>query len=146
MRAVVQRVRSATVSVDGETFANIGKGLVVLLGIRVGDAGKDSEWMASKLTNLRIFDDSDGKLNMSVLDAGGEMLMVSNFTVYGDASKGRRPSFVESASYEDGRTLFEDCCNRVASLGVPVSTGVYGAAMAVSLTNDGPVTILIETP
>lgn len=146
MRAVVQRVSSGSVEVDGLRVARIGRGMVVLLGIRGTDTVPDADWIARKLAELRIFDDDEGKLNLSLSDVGGEALVVPNFTLYGDARKGRRPSYTEAAGFDQGRTLFELCCERLESHGIPVKRGVYGATMAVSLTNDGPVTLILEHP
>ena len=139
MRAVVQRVSSASVSVDGEVVASIGRGLLVLLGVRDGDGEAQADKVAAKLEALRIFEDDDGKMNLSVRDARGEVLVVSNFTVYGDTRKGNRPSFVEAARPEMAEPLVE----RVrAALGA--QGGRFGARMAVELVNDGPVTVLID--
>jgi D-tyrosyl-tRNA(Tyr) deacylase len=139
MRAVVQRVSSASVAVDGETVASIGRGLLVLLGVRAGDGEAEADKIAAKLEALRVFEDPDGKMNVSVRDAGGELLVVSNFTVYGDARKGNRPSFVDAARPEVAEPLVE----RVrAALGA--QGGRFGARMAVELVNDGPVTVLID--
>ena len=146
MRAVLQRVTSGSVEVDGRRLARIGPGIVVLLGVRRTDTEADAEWIARKLAELRIFDDADGKLNLSLLDVRGEALVVPNFTLYGDARKGRRPSYTEASGFEEGRALFECCCERLESHGITVQRGVYGATMAVSLTNDGPVTLLLEHP
>ncbi len=139
MRAVVQRVSSASVSVEGEVVASIGRGLLVLLGVRSGDGEAEADRVAVKLEALRVFEDDDGKMNLSVRDAGGEVLVVSNFTVYGDTRKGNRPSFVDAARPEVAEPLVE----RVrATLGA--QGGRFGARMAVELVNDGPVTVLID--
>ena len=141
MRALVQRVSSASVAVDGEKVASIGHGLLVLLGVREGDGEAEADKVAAKLEALRVFEDGDGKMNLSVRDAGGELLVVSNFTVYGDTRKGNRPSFVEAARPEVAEPLVE----RVrATLGA--HGGRFGARMAVELVNDGPVTLVIEAP
>ena len=140
MRALVQRVSQASVTVDGEEVARIGPGLLVLLGIRRGDGPDEGDRLARKLLALRVFEDAEGKMNLSVGDAGGETLIVSQFTLYGDARKGNRPSFVDAAPPEEAEPLYE----RVrAALGA--EGGVFGAHMAVSLVNDGPVTLLLET-
>ena len=140
MRALVQRVSQASVTVDGEEVAHIGPGLLVLLGIRRGDGPDEGDRLARKLLALRVFEDAEGKMNLSVGDAGGETLVVSQFTLYGDARKGNRPSFVDAAPPEEAEPLYE----RVrAALGA--EGGVFGAHMAVSLVNDGPVTLLLET-
>ena len=139
MRAVVQRVSSASVAVDGETVASIGRGLLVLLGVRAGDGEAEADKIAAKLEALRVFEDGNGKMNLSVRDAGGELLVVSNFTLYADARKGNRPSFVDAARPEVAEPLVE----RVrAALGA--QGGRFGARMVVELVNDGPVTVLID--
>jgi D-tyrosyl-tRNA(Tyr) deacylase len=144
MRTVVQRVSRASVSVEGEVVGDIGTGLLVLVGFAAGDGPGAMEWMSSKLQGLRIFPDSEGRMNLDVGEIGGEMLVVSQFTLYGDVSRGRRPSFVDAAAPEDARRLYDafvDVCRRGI---VPVATGVFGARMDVSLVNDGPVTMVIE--
>jgi D-aminoacyl-tRNA deacylase len=139
MRAVVQRVSSASVSVEGEVVASIERGLLVLLGVQSGDGEAEADRVAAKLEALRVFEDDDGKMNLSVRDAGGELLVVSNFTVYGDTRKGNRPSFVEAARPDVAEPLVE----RVrATLGA--QGGRFGARMAVELVNDGPVTLVIN--
>ena len=139
MRALVQRVSEASVTVDGDEIARIGPGLLVLLGVRRGDGEAEADRLASKLLALRVFEDADGKMNRSVRDAGGEILCVSQFTLYGDTRKGNRPSFVEAAPPEEAEPLYE----RVrAALGA--QGGVFGARMAVALVNDGPVTLMLE--
>ena len=140
MRALVQRVSEASVSVDGAEVARIGSGLLVLLGVRVGDSEVEADRIVSKVLALRVFEDGAGKMNLSVRDVGGEVLCVSQFTLYGDTRKGNRPSFVDAAPPEEAEPLYE----RVrAALGA--QGGVFGARMSVALTNDGPVTLLIET-
>jgi D-aminoacyl-tRNA deacylase len=139
MRALVQRVSDASVTVDGEEVASIGRGLLVLLGVRQGDGEAEADRIAMKLLALRVFEDEAGKMNRSVGDVGGEVLCVSQFTLYGDTRKGNRPSFVEAARPEEAEPLYE----RVrAALGA--KGGIFGARMDVALTNDGPVTLLIE--
>jgi D-tyrosyl-tRNA(Tyr) deacylase len=139
MRAVVQRVSSAAVSVDGAPVASIGPGLLVLLGVRVGDDEAAADRVARKIAALRVFEDDAGRMNLAVGDVGGEILCVSNFTLYGDTRKGNRPSFVEAAPPAEAEPLYE----RVrAALGA--AGGVFGARMAVTLENDGPVTLLVE--
>lgn len=140
MRAVVQRVSSAAVSVDGEQIARIGPGLLVLLGVRAGDTEEQADRMAGKLEALRVFEDAAGKLNLSVREANAELLVVSNFTLYGDARKGNRPSFVEAARPEAAEPLVERVRAQLDAQG-----GRFGARMAVELVNDGPVTILLES-
>jgi D-aminoacyl-tRNA deacylase len=139
MRALVQRVSDASVTVDGQEVARIGRGLLVLLGVRRGDGETEADRIASKVLALRVFEDDAGKMNLSVGDVGGEVLCVSQFTLYGDTRKGNRPSFVEAAPPEEAEPLYE----RVrAALGA--KGGIFGARMDVALTNDGPVTLLIE--
>ena len=139
MRALVQRVAEAAVSVDGERISAIGPGLLVLLGVRRGDGTDEADRMARKLLALRVFEDAEGKMNLSVADAGGELLCVSQFTLYGDARKGNRPSFVDAAPPEDAEPLYDRVRDALGAVG-----GVFGARMAVSLVNDGPVTLLVE--
>lgn len=146
MRAVVQRVSWAEVEVEGRIVGRIGQGALVLLGVHADDADAQARWLAQKLAHLRLFEDEQGKLNRSVQDIGGAMLVVSNFTLYGDCRKGRRPSFAESAPYEHGERLYQQFCSYLQAEGVPVQTGVYGAQMQVRLQNDGPVTLIVETP
>jgi D-aminoacyl-tRNA deacylase len=139
VRALVQRVSEAALSVDGEQVARIGRGLVVLLGVRVGDGPDQADRLAGKLERLRVFEDAEGKMNLSVRDVGGELIVVSQFTLYGDARKGNRPSYVEAAPPNVAEPLYE----RVrAALGA--QGGVFGARMRVALVNDGPVTLLLE--
>ena len=140
MRALVQRVSEASVTVGGEEVARIGRGLVVLLGVRRGDTDADADRLAAKLLALRIFEDGDGKMNLSVRDAGGELLCVSQFTLYGDTRKGNRPSFMDAAPPEEAEPLYERVRDALGARG-----GVFGARMAVALVNDGPVTVLLET-
>ncbi len=146
MRAVVQRVSQSEVTVDGEAVGRIGRGLMVLLGVARGDTEADVRFLADKIPRLRIFEDDDGKMNRSLIDVGGGMLVVSQFTLLGDCRKGRRPSFVQAADPETATTLYEDFVNRVRELDIHVETGRFGAMMAVSLVNDGPVTLILESP
>ena len=145
MRCVVQRVSSASVAVGGQTVGEIGKGLMVLLGMAQGDGEKDLQYMADKVPNLRIFEDEQGKMNLSLRDAGGSILAVSQFTLLGDARGGRRPSFIEAARPETANPMYEDLVRRWRESGLVVQTGVFQAEMAVSLVNDGPVTVLLES-
>ncbi len=145
MRAVVQRVTEARVTVNGATVGAIGAGAVVLLGVAPEDGEAEARWLADKVANLRIYNDSDGKMNRSLLDIGGEALVVSQFTLYGDARKGRRPSFIRAAQGPDAEALYERCVVELQRAGVSCQTGRFGAMMKVSLVNDGPVTILLDS-
>ncbi|MCP4691112.1 MAG: D-tyrosyl-tRNA(Tyr) deacylase [Desulfobacterales bacterium] len=145
MKAVVQRVKESAVVVDGETVGKIGRGLLVLLGVAEGDGEKEADFLAEKTPHLRIFEDDAGKMNLSLLDMGGEMLVVSQFTLLGDCRKGRRPSFVKAAAPERANELYEYFVDRVRQKGVAVQTGRFRARMAVSLVNDGPVTLIVES-
>lgn len=145
MRCVVQRVSSASVAVNGQIVGQIGKGLMVLVGVSQGDGEKDIQYMADKLPNLRIFEDEQGKMNLSLLDAGGAILAVSQFTLLGDARGGRRPSFIEAARPEIANPMYVELVRRLRETGLRVETGVFQAEMAVSLVNDGPVTILLDS-
>ena len=140
MRALVQRVSEASVTVDGNEVSRIGAGMLVLLGVRRGDTEADADRIAAKLLALRIFEDADGKMNLNVADAGGEILCVSEFTLYGDTRKGNRPGFVDAAPPEEAEPVYERVREALNAQG-----GVFGARMAVALTNDGPVTLLLET-
>ncbi|MEZ5377235.1 MAG: D-aminoacyl-tRNA deacylase [Acidimicrobiales bacterium] len=144
MRAVVQRVTRASVTVDGDVVGAIDDGLCVLLGITEGDDREMVDKLADKLVKLRIFADHDDKMNLSVADIGGSILLISQFTLYGDARKGNRPSFITAARPEVAEPLIDACAERIRSLGTTVATGRFGADMDVEIHNDGPVTILIE--
>lgn len=146
MRAVVQRVSRASVTVEGRTVGEIDRGFCILLGVHEADGTVEVDWMVSKIANLRVFEDEAGKMNLSLLDVNGAALVVSQFTLYGDCRKGRRPSFVEAARPEIAIPLYEDFCKRLEIEGIPVRTGEFGAKMEVSITNDGPVTLILETP
>lgn len=146
MRAVVQRVRSARVSVGGEIVGEIGPGVLVLLGVHSTDSTEQVRWMGEKIAGLRIFEDNSGKMNQSVVETGGSVLVVSQFTLYGDCSKGRRPSFIEAARPESAIPLYEGFVDAIRLHGIPVATGRFGANMLVELANDGPVTLVIDTP
>jgi len=145
MRAVLQRVSRARVVVADETVGAIDRGLLVLLGVAPADTPADAAWLADKTVGLRIFADDEGKMNRSVADVGGGVLVVSQFTLYGDASKGRRPSFVAAAPPEVAVPLYEAFVEAVRALGVPVATGRFGAMMDVELVNDGPVTLILDS-
>jgi len=144
MRAVVQRVSEASVTVEGKVVGQIGRGLVVLLGVRQGDTEAEAEWLANKVANLRIFADEQGKFNLSVLDVGGEALVISQFTLYGDARRGRRPDFTQAARPEVAEPLCDRFVDHLRQAGLRVETGVFGALMLVKICNDGPVTIILE--
>lgn len=146
MRAVVQRVSRAAVRVDGETVGAIGRGFVVLAGFAPADDEAALAWMAEKLAGLRVFGDAEGKMNLGLAEVGGAMLVVSQFTLYGDASKGRRPSFVGAAPPGPAEALYDRFVGLLRERGVPVETGRFGAMMDVELINDGPVTLLLERP
>ena len=143
MRAVVQRVSHAQVKVDGKIVGKIEKGYLVLLGVKEGDTTKEADFLANKVVNLRVFEDENDKMNLSIKDVGGEILVVSQFTLYGDASHGNRPSFTEAARPEKANSLYEYFCQKV-NQEVHVEKGVFQAEMKVELLNDGPVTILLE--
>lgn len=145
MRAVVQKVSSSKVTVDEEVVGQINQGLMVLLGVTHDDTSKDVDYMVDKITNLRIFEDAQGKMNLSLKDVNGEVLAVSQFTLYGDARRGRRPSFSDAARPEVANPLYEEFVQKVKNQGINVGTGKFGAHMMVDLTNDGPVTILLES-
>jgi D-tyrosyl-tRNA(Tyr) deacylase len=145
MRAVVQRVSRCRVVVTGEVVGEIGRGLLVLLGVRTGDTPELARWLADKIVGLRIFEDADGKMNVNVTDAGGSVLVVSQFTLYGNCEKGRRPSFVEAARPEVAEPIYEEFIRAVRLQGITAATGRFGAIMDVELVNDGPVTLVLDT-
>ncbi|HLW44267.1 MAG TPA: D-aminoacyl-tRNA deacylase [Candidatus Acidoferrales bacterium] len=145
MRAVVQRVGRARVVVEGRVTGEIGAGLLVFVGVGRADTAETAAIMADKIVNLRIFNDEHGKMNRSLLDIGGAILAVSQFTLYGDAHGGRRPSFTQAAPPEQGKSLYEEFVRAAGALGVHVETGVFQTHMSVELTNDGPVTILLDS-
>jgi len=146
VRAVVQRVRTASVSVDGEEVSRIGRGALVLLGVAAGDGGADVSWLARKIAGLRIFSDDAGKMNLSVDQIGGSLLVVSQFTLLGDCRAGRRPGFSTAAPPEEGRRLYEVFLAEAADVsGVPVRAGVFGAEMVLALENEGPATFILDT-
>lgn len=145
MKSVIQRVKSASVTVDGQVVASIGKGLLVLVGIGKGDAESDLDWSLEKLINLRIFEKEEGRLDYSLLDVEGDLLLVSQFTLYGDCRKGRRPSFSEAMGADEARTMFQSFVEAAKKKVRNVQTGVFQASMDVSLVNDGPVTIILDS-
>jgi D-tyrosyl-tRNA(Tyr) deacylase len=144
VKAVLQRVRCGRVSVDGDTIAVIGRGLVVLIGVGQTDTTSEAEWLAEKCAVLRVFEDEQGKTNLSVQDVDGEVLVVSQFTLYADTRKGRRPSFIHAAPPEMAQPLVDHFVDHLGGLGVSAQKGVFGAHMLVEIENDGPVTILLE--
>lgn len=145
MRAVIQRVKRASVTIDGKETTSIGQGFLVLLGVHETDTEQEAAYVAKKCCGLRIFEDEDGKMNRSVKDVGGEFLVVSNFTLYGDCKKGNRPSFTSAARPETAIPLYEQFVSCVREDGIPCQTGVFGADMQVELLNDGPVTVMVES-
>ena len=145
MRIVLQRVKGAQVKIDGKLVGRIGKGLVVLLGVREGDGERDAQYLAEKVANLRIFEDYSGRFNLSVTDVGGEVLVVSQFTLYGDCKRGRRPSFTRASPPEEANRLYELFVNLLREKGLRVETGVFGAKMLVGIENQGPVTLILES-
>jgi len=145
MRAVIQRVAHASVEVDGRTTGSIAKGLLVLLGAGKEDTDKDLDYVLEKTLNLRIFPDEQGKMNLSLLDIQGELLVVSQFTLYGDARKGRRPSFISAMHPEPAEAMYERFVEKASARGITVQTGEFGAMMNVTLLNHGPVTILLDS-
>jgi D-aminoacyl-tRNA deacylase len=145
MRAVVQRASRARVLVSGREIGAITKGLVVLVGVAVDDGAKEPDWLVDKLLNLRIFSDEDGKMNRSLLDVQGEALVISQFTLYGDTRKGRRPSFVRAAAGAEAEALYNAVVTGLEDAGIKTATGEFGARMQVELTNDGPVTLVLDS-
>ena len=146
MKAVVQRVSEARVDVAGETVGAIGGGMLVLLGVEKGDGEGDAAWLAEKIAGLRIFEDGEGKMNLSLKETGGAILAVSQFTLAGNCAKGRRPSFDTAAPPHDANRLYESFVTCLREISVPVQTGIFQAEMAVHLVNDGPVTFILESP
>ena len=145
MRALLQRVSRASVRVDGQVVGQIGQGLMVLLGIGQGDSEKQVKWLADKIVQLRIFEDDEGKMNRSLLDIQGEILVVSQFTLYADTRRGRRPGFTSAAPPALAIPLYEQCKSTLASYGLTVASGIFGATMSVQLHNEGPVTIWLDS-
>jgi D-tyrosyl-tRNA(Tyr) deacylase len=145
MRVIVQRVKSAKIRIDGTITAAIGAGLLLLLGISKGDSNKEADYLVDKVAGLRIFSDQDGKMNLDIRQSGGSLLIVSNFTVYGDAGKGRRPSFDAAARPTEARVIYDYFVERARLTGIPVETGSFQAHMLVELENDGPITLIVES-
>lgn len=145
MRALIQRVTAGCVSIDGEAVGAIGKGLVILFGVTHDDTEADCRYLADKVANLRVFSDSEGKMNLSLLETGGEALIISQFTLYGDSRKGRRPSYTDAALPERAIPLYEMFIREMEALGIKVATGRFGADMLVDIHNDGPVTLMVES-
>ncbi|KPJ54153.1 D-tyrosyl-tRNA(Tyr) deacylase [candidate division TA06 bacterium DG_24] len=145
MRAVVQRVARAGVSVNGERIAEIGRGMVILLGVGAGDSSSDAGSLAEKCLNLRIFEDAEGKMNLSALEVGADLLAISQFTLYGNCRKGRRPSFTEAAPAQVAEDLYEEFVSSLRKSGLRVETGRFGARMLVEIHNEGPVTFILDT-
>ena len=146
MRAVVQRVSSSSVTIDGEVTGEIGRGVMVLVAVHDSDTEKEARWMARKIAGLRIFPDDAGQMNLSLLDIGGQALSISQFTLYGDCRKGRRPSFIGSGAPEMAAPLYSRFCDLLEEEGVPTARGIFAADMKVELVNDGPVTLIIDSP
>jgi D-aminoacyl-tRNA deacylase len=144
MKAVIQRVTSASVAVEGKTVGAIGQGILVLLGVEKGDREAQADWLAEKIAGLRIFNDAAGKMNRSIVECGGSLLVVSQFTLAGNCAKGKRPSFDTAAPPEEGKRLYEYFVRAARRAGLPVETGIFQADMQVSLVNDGPVTFILE--
>lgn len=146
MKSVIQRVSQASVTIDDVVKGEIQGGFLILLGITHSDTEKDVKWMVDKIAGLRVFEDKNGKMNLSLEDVGGELLIVSQFTLYGDARKGRRPSFIEAARPEKAIPLYEKFVEMAREKGIKVATGEFGADMKVNLLNDGPVTLIVDSP
>ena len=144
MKIVIQRVTEASVTIDGKVNGQIGKGLMILIGIAADDTKEKADWIAHKIVNMRIFEDGEQHMNLSLKDVNGEILAVSQFTLYADCRKGNRPNFMAAGRPEMSEPLYEYLCDAIRSHGVNVETGIFGADMKVSLTNDGPVTIVLE--
>jgi D-tyrosyl-tRNA(Tyr) deacylase len=145
MRAVVQRVSRARVRVNGHTTGEIGAGLLILLGVGQGDTPRETDYLLDKIINLRIFEDAGGKMNLSLLETGGQLMVISQFTLYADCRKGRRPSFTDAAPPGEAQKLYDDFVNAARKRGLHVATGIFQALMEVELVNSGPVTILLDT-
>lgn len=145
MRVVIQRTTKAEVKVDNKIVGQINKGLVLLVAFKVGDTSKDIDYMVNKIINLRIFDDQKGLMNLSLKDVAGSILSISQFTLYADTRKGRRPSFTDSLSFEEAKILYQQFNNKLKGAGIKVEEGIFGGLMEVTLTNEGPITIIIDS-
>lgn len=146
MRVVIQRAKRASVTIDGKVKSSIGEGLMILFAVEVGEDGKDMDWLVNKIVNLRIFNDNEGVMNCSVLDVGGDVMVVSQFTLFAKTKKGNRPSYIDSAKPDTAIPIYEQFVEKLSiAIGKEVSTGEFGADMKVELVNDGPVTIIIDT-
>lgn len=146
MKVVLQRSLRSRVLVEGRVVGEIPRGLVILLGVGRGDTRRELQYLADKVAGLRIFEDAEGKMNLDITQAGGDVLVVSQFTLYGDCRKGRRPGFTDAAPPEEAERLYLEFCRYLEEKGLKVATGVFGAAMQVEITNDGPVTLILESP
>ncbi len=144
MKALLQRVSQASVTVEGQVVGQIGKGFVILLGVTHSDSQAQADWLANKIGGIRLYEDDQGKMNRALADVGGSLLVISQFTLYGDARKGRRPSFIEAARPEQAQPLFDYFVSLLRGQGFEVATGVFGAEMQVAIHNDGPVTLMLE--
>ena len=144
MRLVIQRVTQASVSVDGQVVGRCGVGFCILIGVKVSDTQAEAKWLANKVANLRVFEDAEGKMNLSLLDVKGEALVVSQFTLYADAQRGRRPDFIDAARPDEAEPLVDYFVDQLRAEGIPTQTGVFRAMMQVEIHNDGPVTIIVE--
>ena len=144
MRVLIQRVKNASVTVEGKEISKINKGFLVFVGITHTDTEKEADYLVKKVTNLRVFEDENGKMNLSLKDVDGKLLVVSQFTLYGNCENGNRPSFTEAAKPDIANPLYEDFCSKCEQTGIEVQKGIFGADMKISLLNDGPVTIMIE--
>ncbi len=145
MRAVVQRTLNSSVAIEGQVTAEIGPGLTILLGIKKGDQEKDADYLMDKIINLRIFADEAGRMNLSLIDVQGEVMLISQFTLYGDAKHGRRPGFTDAEDPEAAEPLFQYCIRNIKNRGIKIKTGIFGAHMKISIENDGPCTILLDS-
>ena len=145
MRALLQRVSEASVTVDGQIVGAIGSGFLVLLGITHGDGEADASWLARKIAGLRVFEDDEGKMNLGLSEIGGSVLAISQFTLYADSRKGRRPSFMDAAPPDHAQPLYDHFCEQLSAEGIPVAKGIFGAEMQIALVNEGPVTIWLDT-